>query len=145
MYRLQYHVLHDFVMNNAKIWLIPARPASMVAAQLNSMIYLLYDQFLDEKSGCLDIVGLKKSKEFMQFSIATAELQKVSDSFLKLTIADRFVIFTSKREIRLVSQPLQYISNSWNSNYWRSYWKVFSKFLLYTSIILYQRIELHFR
>lgn len=75
--RLQYHVPSDYLMNNAKIWLLPARPASVVAAQLNGMIYLLYDRFLDDKTGLLDIAGLKKSREFVQFCIATAELQKV--------------------------------------------------------------------
>jgi hypothetical protein len=75
-------------MNRAKIWLIPARPASIVAAQLNSMIYLLYDKFLDEKTGCLDVVGLKKSRDFLQFSIATAELQEVLATISLKPIAD---------------------------------------------------------
>lgn len=73
---------HDHVMNKAKIWKIVARPAALVVAGLNSMISTLYDRFLDDATGCLDLAGLKESKEFLEFSIATAELQKTDLSSL---------------------------------------------------------------
>lgn len=100
-YRLQWDSrVAEACLNMRKIWAFPPRYHQVVVKQLNEMLNAMLRNNRSESDGEYDFPAILRSKAFYDFTLATAELQRIP--FLEMQAAERQVYFINVYNILFI-------------------------------------------
>lgn len=100
-YRLQWDSrVAEACLNMRKIWAFPPRNHQVVVKQLNEMLNAMLRNNRSESDDEYDFPAILRSKAFYDFTLATAELQRIP--FLELHAAERQVYFSNVYNILFI-------------------------------------------
>lgn len=76
LYRLQYHEdVH--ILNTAMVWTQSPAPSFSVLQYIDSFLLDLEEQYTNRREGSVDCVGISQDRKFLDFQVATCELQQI--------------------------------------------------------------------